>query len=106
MKSLVTAIVFGALSFPLAALAQTDSGLTRAQVKDDLRQLEQVGYDPFKAEDPNYPADIQAAEARLAERNGATGYGGMPAGSTASGAPVVIRPASPGELREIYSGGQ
>ena len=61
--------------FSLAALfagnvsAQTpsepqQSGLTRAQVEDQLAQLEAAGYNP-NGDDIHYPSGIQAAEARL-----------------------------------------
>jgi Domain of unknown function (DUF4148) len=106
MKSFAMMLAAVALSFPLAALAQTDTTLTRAQVRADLQQLEQAGYEPFKGEDPSYPTDIQAAEARVAARNGETAYGGMPSGSTASGSRVIARPASPEELKQLYFGGQ
>ena len=106
MKSFAMMLAAAALFFPLAALAQTDSTLTRAQVRADLQQLEQVGYEPFKGEDPHYPTDIQAAEARVRAGNGATSYGGAPSGATESGARVVTRPASPEEMKQLYFGGQ
>ena len=42
------------------------SGVTRAQVKQELKDLESVGYDPSER-DPYYPNDIQNAEKRLSE---------------------------------------
>jgi len=44
--------------------------VTRAQVKADLRRLEQAGYDPA-TRDPYYPDQIQAAEARVSRQNAA-----------------------------------
>ena len=107
MKSLSIAVAAAsALSLPLAAFSQTDATLTRAQVKAELQQLEQVGYDPATGDDPHYPADIQAAEARLSARNGATAYGGVMSGSSASGSPTIVRPASNEEMKQLYFGGQ
>jgi hypothetical protein len=108
MKSLLFAVVASALALPLAAFAQSDlsAPLTRAQVQADLQQWEQAGYHPVTNEDASYPRDVQAAEARLTARNSTTGYGGVMSGSSASGSPVFIRPASPQEMRQLYQGGQ
>lgn len=99
MKLFAMMLVAAALSFPLVALAQTDSTLTRAQVRADLQRLEQVGYEPFQGEDPYYPTDIQAAEARVSTGNGAASYGGAPSAATESGSRVITRPASPEEMK-------
>ena len=61
--------------FSLPAQAQqvqpaSHSGVTRAQVQKELADLESVGYDAT-ADDDNYPADLQAAEKRLAQKNAA-----------------------------------
>lgn len=106
MKSFAMMLAATALSFPLAALAQTDSTLTRAQVRADLQRLEQAGYAPSKGEDPYYPRDIQAAEARVSARSGATSYGGVSSGATQSGSRVTTRAASPEEMKQLYFGGQ
>ena len=52
--------------------------LTRAEVRHELEELEAAGYNPAQGDDVDYPADIQAAEAKVAakhqaERNAATG---------------------------------
>lgn len=52
-----------------SAFAQSAAPLTRAQVRDELIRVEAAGYDPAKGEDGAYPADIQAAEANLAEQD-------------------------------------
>ncbi|MBP0590150.1 DUF4148 domain-containing protein [Paraburkholderia sp. LEh10] len=107
MKSLVFAIsAVSALALPLTAFSQTDAAPTRAQVRAELQQLEQAGYDPAKGEDPNYPVDVQAAEARVSAANGATAYGGTSSGSSSSGSRATTRPASGDELRQIYFGGE
>lgn len=107
MKSFAIAVAAAsALCVPLAAFSQTDATLTRAQVRAELEQLERVGYDPATGDNPNYPADIQAAEARLQMQNGATAYGGVMSGSSGSGSRVVTRPATAEEMKQIYFGGQ
>jgi hypothetical protein len=107
MKSLMTAVAAAAaLSMSSAAFSQADTGLTRAQVRAELQQLEQAGYSPGRGNDPHYPEDIQAAEARVANHQSASDYGGMTSGSSASSSRAVVRPASPDEMRQIYSGGQ
>ncbi|KMZ11764.1 hypothetical protein BHUM_04351 [Candidatus Burkholderia humilis] len=86
MKSFVKAVAAAAvLVAPALTFAQTDSGVTRAQVKQDLQRVEAAGYNP--ATDDTYPADVQAAERRASGQNGATHgteYGGASNGSSAS----------------------
>lgn len=94
MKSFVYAMLAAsAFSIPLASYAQpSDNGpVTRAQVRQDLINVERAGYVPT-AKDPTYPKDIQAAEQRLHAQEG---YGGAAAGSSQSGAPVQMEPAHP-----------
>ncbi|MBN3761566.1 DUF4148 domain-containing protein [Burkholderia sp. Ac-20365] len=58
-----------ALILPVSAFSQGASGpLTRAQVLQHLSDLESVGYRPSEASSLRYPYDIEAAEARLAEK--------------------------------------
>ncbi|AIO36527.1 DUF4148 domain-containing protein [Burkholderia pseudomultivorans] len=85
MKSLVYAVVAAtALSASFGAFAQ--SNVTRAQVRNELVQLEQAGYKPSQSS-PYYPADIQAAQARVAGDN--SGYGAQPAPVVQGGAPAA-----------------
>ena len=83
--------IAAAIAFPAAGYAQeSSSAVTRAQVRTELVQLESVGYRPGRANDPHYPADIQAAEAALASQKGAgsnvdSSMGGVRSGSSASG---------------------
>jgi hypothetical protein len=56
------------------AYAQTSSGpashqVTRAEVRHELEELEAAGYNPSQGDDNDYPADIQAAEARVAAKH-------------------------------------
>jgi len=89
MKSLIEAAVIAALiAAPLAAFAQSSQPVTRAQVRAELIQLEQVGYYPGTANPEDYPANIQAAEARVAAQRGAAqsgGYGSSTNGSSQAG---------------------
>ena len=106
MNSVVIAVAAAAaFSLPLAAFSQTDSTLTRAQVRAELEQFQQAGYDPAKGDDATYPGDIQAAEARISTDN-STAYGGVPSGSSSSGPRAFIRPASAEDMKQLYFGGQ
>lgn len=73
---------------PTVSFAQTSNDpVTRAQVRSELVQLEHAGYKPSRTK---YPADIQAAEARVAAQNPAAGnartaYGGTTAGTSQAG---------------------
>jgi Domain of unknown function (DUF4148) len=89
MKSLIEAAVIAALiTAPLAAFAQSNQPVTRAQVRAELVQLEKAGYDPAMADANDYPANIQAAEARVAAQNATaqmSGYGSSTNGSSQAG---------------------
>lgn len=85
----LTLVAAAVLAFPIASHAQeTSSGLTRAQVRADLVQIEKAGYRPGQ-NDLYYPADIQAADAKLAAANGPSvntdsGVGGVTSGTSES----------------------
>ncbi|RKP46518.1 DUF4148 domain-containing protein [Trinickia fusca] len=104
---ILSLIVASAMAVP--AFAGTNApALTRAQVYAELQQLRAAGYDQSHGQDTNYPVEIQAAEARVAEQNsGAGGYGGVPAnGSSAASARVSVsapQPAGDG-LPPMYFG--
>jgi hypothetical protein len=89
MKSLIKAVAIAAVfAIPAVSFAQTNQPVTRAEVRAQLVQLEQAGYNPSTANDENYPVNIQAAEARVAAKNGQTdtsGYGSAANGSVQSG---------------------
>ncbi|AXF18296.1 DUF4148 domain-containing protein [Paraburkholderia caledonica] len=92
MKSLIKAVALVVvLAVPVVSFAQSEQPLTRAEVKAQLKQIEQAGYNPAVAVDATYPADIQAAEARIAAQNAiaksdTTGYGSTATGSSQAGA--------------------
>ena len=86
-KSIIPAIAIAAvLSVPGFAQAREDGPVTRAQVRAELVQLERAGYNPT-GDQTTYPAQIQAAEARVAAQQGEsqTSYGGANETSSASG---------------------
>ncbi|SAL19562.1 membrane protein [Caballeronia udeis] len=92
MKSLIqAAVVAVALAAPVAVFAQSNAPLTRAQVRAELVQLEKAGYQPGQGDNVSYPAQIQAAEARVAAQNGATDVGGVASGSSDAGRPAVSK---------------
>ncbi|WP_321856775.1 DUF4148 domain-containing protein [Burkholderia cenocepacia] len=94
MKSLVvTAAAAVLLAAPALSFAQqAKSPVTRAQVLQELIDLESVGYNPARGEIGNYPDDILAAQERLqakrlAERKAArAAYGSAGEPATESGA--------------------
>ncbi|WP_206996826.1 DUF4148 domain-containing protein [Trinickia mobilis] len=100
MKSLIKAVAIAAiLAAPVVSFAQSNQPLTRAQVRQELIELEQAGYNPARADDYNYPADIQAAEARVAAQKAggaqATGYGPAVSASSQSGSHAAAAGTKP-----------
>jgi hypothetical protein len=92
MKSLIQAVVVAAaLAVPVAVFAQSNAPITRAQVRAELVQLEKAGYHPGDGDNSTYPAQIQAAEARVAAQNDATGVGGVANDSSDTGRPAVSK---------------
>ncbi|MCA7898463.1 DUF4148 domain-containing protein [Burkholderia cepacia] len=99
MKSLVvTAAAAVLLAAPALSFAQSaKSPVTRAQVLQELSDLESVGYNPARGESINYPDDILAAQERLHEKRLAqqkaahAAYG--PAGEPATKSGTAAKPA-------------
>ena|ERR1700676_336534 len=89
-SSLYSVVTASVLAAPAVSFAQqSNAPVTRAQARAELIQLEQAGYNPAR-HDPDYPANIQAAQARVAAQNGAaqgqtSGYGPSVSGSSVSG---------------------
>ncbi|KVC51011.1 hypothetical protein WI72_25850 [Burkholderia ubonensis] len=78
MKSALSLLVAAAFAAPVASFAQSQPAsdpVTRTEVVSQLQQLEQAGYKPSRNQ---YPADIQAAEARVSQTSGV----GSEAGAT------------------------
>ncbi|RQH01664.1 DUF4148 domain-containing protein [Paraburkholderia dinghuensis] len=104
IRILIVAIAT-AISLPVVAHAQSDaSGTTRAQVRQEIVQLERVGYQPARLDNANYPDDILAAEARIRAAGGANSYavnavGGATDGHSDSG----IRLVASGSQSQLFS---
>ncbi|MFL9886577.1 DUF4148 domain-containing protein [Paraburkholderia agricolaris] len=104
MKSLISAVVVAAaLVAPVASFAQSNQPLTRADVRAQLVQLEKAGYNPI-GDHVDYPANLQAAQARVDAQNGTaqavnSGYGAPMAGTSQAG-----RPVSGNDRNSVYFG--
>jgi hypothetical protein len=89
MKLSTRMVLIAALvAAPVASFAQSSQPVSRAQVHDELAQLEKAGYDP--RDWVHYPENIQAAEAKVAAQNATAqaavaAYGGAAAGASRSG---------------------
>ncbi|CAE6718402.1 MULTISPECIES: DUF4148 domain-containing protein [Paraburkholderia] len=94
MKTLISAVVVAAaLVAPVASFAQSNQPLTRAEVRAQLVQLEKAGYNPI-GDHVDYPANLQAAQARVDAQNGTaqavnSGYGAPIAGTSQAGRPLT-----------------
>ena len=95
-KALIPAVIIAsALAAPTYAFAQSNAPVTRGQVEAELAQLERAGYNPA-TDRTQYPANIQAAEQRVAAQNETanTSYGPSTSGTSASGARAVVQPSA------------
>ncbi|MEZ0606058.1 DUF4148 domain-containing protein [Paraburkholderia sp. IW21] len=72
MRVFIQAVLVAAvLAAPVASFArQSNAPLARARVRAELVQLENAGYNPARRDDATYPADIRAAQARVAAQSG------------------------------------
>jgi len=103
------AIVAAVAAVPALSFAQQvdtqQAPKTRAEVRNELIQLERAGYNPADTNETNYPADIQAAEARVSQQNAMaqqqgtanTGYGPAMNGTTQSGGAATQLPGTSSE---------
>ncbi|SAL10142.1 membrane protein [Caballeronia peredens] len=85
MKGIQSLIVAVAVALPALSFAQSNQPVTRAEVRAQLIELEQAGYDP-SSDQTQYPRNIEAAQARLDAQKGVTAYGASANGSSVSGA--------------------
>jgi Domain of unknown function (DUF4148) len=103
MKTLIQAVAAATLlSASVFAFAQSNGPVTRADAKAELSKLEAVGYSPA-SDQRDYPANLQAAESKVAGQAAsqkADGYGGGIAHSSQTG----TRAALPGDRNSIYFG--
>ncbi|WP_310630874.1 DUF4148 domain-containing protein [Paraburkholderia sp.] len=100
MKLVQSLVVAALVAVPALSFAQSNvqnAPITRAEVKAELVQLQQAGYNPA-SDNTQYPANLQAALARVSAANGETAvassasssassssYGGVAQGASASG---------------------
>jgi hypothetical protein len=89
MKLAQAFIVAAVVALPTISFAQSSQPLTRAQVRAELVQLENAGYNPT-SDSTTYPRNIQAAEAKLnaPTQDAEPAYGASTSGSSAAGAAV------------------
>ncbi len=90
MKLLKSLAVAAVVALPVLSFAQSNAPVTRAEVRQQLIDLQKAGYNPA-ADTTQYPQNIQAAEARISagKAAAATSVGGSAAGSSAAGAPLA-----------------
>lgn len=108
MKSLIHAAVAASLlAIPAMTFAQQSNGpVTRAQVRAELIELEQAGYQPGRANNPFYPADIQAAERIVQQRHEALAQREREAtGAAKAGAAAVTDESYGGKAAEKSEAG-
>ncbi|WP_109480811.1 DUF4148 domain-containing protein [Paraburkholderia sp. C35] len=109
MKLLKQAAILGAvMGISATAFAQTaipqNQPATRAEVRQDLMNVESEGYRPGDGDRTNYPANVQAAESRLSSQQG-EGYGGVVNGTSASGIAAQQPMRSPNDgTKGVYFG--
>jgi hypothetical protein len=117
MKTLVClTLAISALASPALSFAQSSPAqLTRAEVRADLVRVEQAGYNPADSADADYPANIQAAEAKIAAQDGSHLANEAVGGVAQNGASEAGRPAhaqaatsscvGPVSFCDVFSGG-
>ncbi|HDR9487416.1 MULTISPECIES: DUF4148 domain-containing protein [Burkholderia] len=88
MKQAACACVLIGAAF--AAHAQAASTLTRAQVRQELVELQAAGYRTSLASSPDFPDDMQAIMRRAAQARGeSAGYGSDGGANVESGKPAL-----------------
>ena len=84
MKLVQSLVVAALIAVPAVSFAQSNQPLTRAQVRAELVQLQQAGYNPA-SDNTQYPQNIEAALSHIQAEQGSA-YGGVAAGQSNSGA--------------------
>ncbi|WP_277185338.1 DUF4148 domain-containing protein [Caballeronia sp. BR00000012568055] len=98
---LATLIVAAALAVPAVSSFAQSQPLTRSEVKAQLVQVERAGYNPGM-DHTTYPAEIQAADAKIAAQNGQNSYGGVADTSSAAGSRGVAHTGN--DIAPVYFG--
>jgi hypothetical protein len=85
--SIKTAFACAAVLFPALAFAQSGDTVTREQVRAQLEQLEQAGYNPLNGCSGDCPGSLRRSENVLAKQraNANAGYGPELNGTVQSG---------------------
>ncbi|KVK97520.1 DUF4148 domain-containing protein [Burkholderia territorii] len=74
----------------VVAHAQAESTLTRAQVRQELAELQAAGYRPSLASGPDFPQNMQTIMQRAAQARGdAAGHGSDGHANVESGKPAL-----------------
>lgn len=104
MKVIQSLLVAAAVALPALSFAQSNQPLTRAEVRAQLVELEQAGYNPA-GDQTQYPQNLERAEARLNAQKGiaATSYGPATAGTSAAGSASTNATADVIGLGSLYS---
>ncbi|MEQ5843811.1 DUF4148 domain-containing protein [Paraburkholderia acidicola] len=87
MKTILRSAIIAA-AFAIPAVTYAQDPVTRTQVRDELVQLQSVGYHVGDGDQAQYPSAIQAAEAKLSAQRGSSGYGGASNATSQSGSRV------------------
>ncbi|MFM0027877.1 DUF4148 domain-containing protein [Paraburkholderia madseniana] len=94
-QSLRNLVVAGAILISTSAgvFAQTmpeppTHRVTRAEVMQELYELEAAGYNPSQGDDGSYPADLQAAQEKVAAKHRAERNAVMSAGQNGQAKPA------------------
>lgn len=100
MKTLACLVLaMGAFASPVVSFAQSTEPVTRAQVRAELIRLEQAGYHVGDGDHTTYPAQIQAAEAKIAAQDNQqaanNAVGGTTNGTSAAGSSLHLPKPSP-----------
>jgi hypothetical protein len=105
--ALVSALFSVTAMVPAVSFAQSvqQGAVTRAQVRQELVDLEALGYNPSRVGDATYPHDVEVAMRRLTakralaaqEELAQSGYGNAPEQSVDAGAPASARAVGLGE---------
>jgi hypothetical protein len=109
MKSSIYVVLAASfLAAPIASFAQQSGSITREQVRAELVQLQQAGYDA-NASDTTYPANLQAALARVSAQNQAQAQvqaapQNSEYGTSSSGTSEAGRSQVPVDMQSIYKG--
>ncbi|KFG94380.1 hypothetical protein GQ56_0126330 [Burkholderia paludis] len=84
------ACAFALIGAAFAAHAQGASTLTRAEVRQELVELQAAGYRTSLASSPDFPENLQAIMQHAAQARGeAAGYGGDGRANVESGRPAL-----------------